>query len=60
MVSPLRRPDERSKSDQRIAFFFTEEQARLLSVALGSLSRAKREPLQRELEMQLAQHGLLN
>jgi hypothetical protein len=61
MASYPHRSYERDKQDaQRIALFLTAEQIRWLSIGLGALPRAKREPLLREIDMQLAAHGVLN
>jgi hypothetical protein len=61
MVSPPSfHANERSKADARIALFLTPEQIRWLTVGLGALPRVTRERIQRDIDQQLAAHGVLN
>lgn len=48
------------RQTEKIAIFLTAEQIRWVTIGLGALPRAKREPLEREIDMQLAAHGVLN
>ena len=45
---------------EKIALFLTADQIKSLTVSLGALPRATREPLLREIDQQLAAHGVLN
>jgi hypothetical protein len=45
-------------NNQRLALFFTPAQISWLSVGLGSLPRAIRDSIRRDLDRQLADHGL--
>jgi hypothetical protein len=60
MTSDGLRSNERSKADARIALFLTPEQIRWVTVGLGALPRATRVSIQREIDQQLAAHGMLN